>query len=82
LAATTSSSAQPVLPGESDAAEIVERQLIREGITVLCNAKPIRVEMSAAGKLLVIATARQEQTLAADAILAAAGRTPMSKGST
>jgi len=61
---------------EPDAAEIVERQLIREGITVLRNARPIRVEMSAAGKLLVIATARQEQTLAADAILAAAGRTP------
>jgi pyruvate/2-oxoglutarate dehydrogenase complex dihydrolipoamide dehydrogenase (E3) component len=65
---------------EPDAAEIVARQLAREEIAVMTSARPIRAEMSTTGKRLVIESSGQQQTLAADTILVAAGRTPNIEG--
>ncbi len=70
---------------EPEAAEIVARQLAREGVNVLMSARLLRVELSAKGKRLTIdglgsAGASPSQVgsptaVEADAILVAAGRT-------
>lgn len=58
------------------AAEVIMKQFAREGIALHLNAKTIRAQSSASGKELVIAKNGREQTLTADAILVAVGRTP------
>jgi pyruvate/2-oxoglutarate dehydrogenase complex dihydrolipoamide dehydrogenase (E3) component len=65
---------------EPDAAEIVARQFAREGITLLLNATPLRAEATGNAKRLIVQTAIGEQSLEADAILVAAGRTPNVEG--
>jgi pyruvate/2-oxoglutarate dehydrogenase complex dihydrolipoamide dehydrogenase (E3) component len=60
---------------EPESAQLIARQFAREGIRLLTSARPMRVEMSAAGKRLVL-DAAGEQSVTADAILVAAGRTP------
>jgi pyruvate/2-oxoglutarate dehydrogenase complex dihydrolipoamide dehydrogenase (E3) component len=61
---------------EPEASAIVFEQFEREGIRVLLDAKVLRAETTAAGQQLVVAVGGDEKTLAADAILVAAGRTP------
>ncbi|MCI0361825.1 MAG: mercuric reductase [Planctomycetaceae bacterium] len=76
---------------EPEAAMVVCRQFVREGIKLLSDTRPVRAEKSAEGKRLVVAStgsagaspshqAGQETTLEADAILVAAGRTPNVEG--
>ena len=62
------------------AAELIANQFAREGIVLHFNAKPLRAQSSASGKELVISQSGQEQTLSADAILVAVGRTPNTEG--
>jgi pyruvate/2-oxoglutarate dehydrogenase complex dihydrolipoamide dehydrogenase (E3) component len=65
---------------EPEAAELIARQFEREGIDVLFGARPIRAEQAGGAKRLVVRTGDQEQTIDADAILVAAGRTPNVEG--
>lgn len=65
---------------EPDAAEILARQFAREGIKLLLNATPLRAEATGNAKRLIVQTAAGEQSLDADAILVAAGRTPNVEG--
>lgn len=62
------------------AAEVIARQFAREGIGLHLKAKAVRAQASASGKELVISKNGQEQTLTADAILVAVGRTPNTDG--
>ncbi|HEX5103574.1 MAG TPA: mercuric reductase [Pirellulaceae bacterium] len=67
---------------EPEAAEILDRQFRREGITLLYNARATAClpQASRAAKRLVIQAGGQEHVLEADAILIAAGRTPNLEG--
>ena len=62
------------------AAEVITKQFAGEGIAIHLNAKTLRAQIAASGKELVISTNGQEQTLTADAILVAVGRTPNVEG--
>jgi len=61
---------------EPEAAMVISRQFVREGIKVLCDTRPVRAEASANGKCVVVHQTGQQTTLEADAILVATGRTP------
>jgi len=61
---------------EPAAAEIIHKQFVREGIVLHLGGRPVRCEQAPDGKRLVIDVDGQQQTLAADAILVAVGRTP------
>jgi pyruvate/2-oxoglutarate dehydrogenase complex dihydrolipoamide dehydrogenase (E3) component len=65
---------------EPEAAQILARQFVREGMTVICDAQALRAAGSPAGKQLVVRAGGHEQTLTADVILVAAGRTPNIEG--
>jgi len=65
---------------EPQAAMVITRQFVREGITVLSDTKPIRAEMTAAGKRLVVESGGRQTTVEGDVILVAAGRTPNVEG--
>src|SRR5207237_10167040 len=59
---------------DMEAAAIVQKAFIREGITLRLNAKITRVERNGAGKRIWYALQGKEETLAVDEILAGAGR--------
>jgi pyruvate/2-oxoglutarate dehydrogenase complex dihydrolipoamide dehydrogenase (E3) component len=69
---------------DPDAAKNIQSQFEQEGLTLLLNAKIIKVETTAAGKQLTIATANstssQTQTITVDEILIGAGRQPNIEG--
>ena len=65
---------------EPDAAKLLDRQFRREGIGLLYGAKTLRIETAGASKRLVVECEGREQTLEADAILVATGRTPNVEG--
>ena len=70
-----------LLPREdADAAAIVQRQFVSEGMQLITNAKLERVELSDIGKTLVYQHAGQTETISCDAILVAAGRVPNLEG--
>jgi pyruvate/2-oxoglutarate dehydrogenase complex dihydrolipoamide dehydrogenase (E3) component len=60
---------------DSAAAGVVHKQFAREGIALHMGARGVRCERAADGKRLVIEVDGVEQTLMADAILVAVGRT-------
>lgn len=69
-----------LLPKEDrEAADLVAAQFVREGIALHLGWTPVRAAIAGDGKTLTIAR-EQEQTLAADAILVAAGRRPNVEG--
>jgi pyruvate/2-oxoglutarate dehydrogenase complex dihydrolipoamide dehydrogenase (E3) component len=65
---------------DMEAAAIVQKAFVREGISVLLNAKIIRVERNGAGKLIWYESQGTEQSLAVDEILIGTGRAPNVEG--
>src|SRR5438876_1453982 len=65
---------------DMEAAAIVQKAFIREGITLRLNAKITRVERNGAGKHIWYELQGKEETLAVDEILAGAGRAPNVQG--
>lgn len=70
-----------ILPREDrDAAELVHRQLIAEGMTIINSAKITRVETRGADKVIVYEHGGAQHEVACDLILSAAGRVPNVEG--
>jgi pyruvate/2-oxoglutarate dehydrogenase complex dihydrolipoamide dehydrogenase (E3) component len=70
-----------ILPrDEPAAAEVLERQLAREGIVIHHGARMLRAERVGQGKGLVVEIAGSQRTLVGDAILVAVGRRPNVEG--
>jgi pyruvate/2-oxoglutarate dehydrogenase complex dihydrolipoamide dehydrogenase (E3) component len=70
-----------ILPREDgDAAQIVHRQLEREGMVIINRARIIRVEQRGVDKVIVYLSDGKESEVACDAILSAAGRSPNVEG--
>src|SRR5881296_3449239 len=65
---------------DMEAAAIVQKAFIREGITLRLNAKITRVERNGAGKRIWYELQGKEETLDVDEILAGAGRAPNVQG--
>jgi len=70
-----------ILPREdADAAQIVDRQFEREGMTIINQAKILRVERHDQDKVIVYSRDGNEAEVLCDAILCAAGRVPNVEG--
>ena len=70
-----------LLPREDpDAAAIIERAMTRDGVALLRNARVVRVEREGPVKVAVVARDGREERIAADVVLAAAGRAPNVEG--
>jgi pyruvate/2-oxoglutarate dehydrogenase complex dihydrolipoamide dehydrogenase (E3) component len=65
---------------DADAAEIVQKTFLREGIRLVLDAKLLRVTVTASGKTIRYAAGGVEQEIAVDEILAGAGRAPNVEG--
>ncbi len=65
---------------DMEAAAIVQKTFVREGITVFLNAKIIRVEANGAAKLIFYESRGKEQSFAVDEILIGTGRAPNVEG--
>lgn len=69
------------LPREdTDASALLTRVFEHEGIRVLLEAKPVRVETSGTGKRVTVQTGDGEQTVEADEIFIGTGRQPNVEG--
>jgi pyruvate/2-oxoglutarate dehydrogenase complex dihydrolipoamide dehydrogenase (E3) component len=70
-----------ILPREDrDAAEILHRQLMRDGVQILCCGKDMAVEKTGAGKRLVLNSHGRQHYITVDDILVGTGRTPNVEG--
>ena len=70
-----------ILPNEDrDAAEIVEQQLVRDGVKVLCCAKDLTVEKTPGGKRFTVDSHGQPYDVTVDEFLVGVGRTPNVEG--
>ncbi|MCS6897138.1 MAG: mercuric reductase, partial [Nitrospira sp.] len=70
-----------ILPREDrDAAEIVSRQLMRDGVQLLCCGKDLAVEKTGAGKRLVVNSHGRQYYVTVDHILVGTGRAPNVEG--
>lgn len=70
-----------IMPNEDrDAADIVERAMVRDGVTLLCCGKHLRVEKTEAGKRLTVDSHGQQYDIIVDEILVGVGRTPNVEG--
>ncbi len=70
-----------ILPREDrEAAQIIHRQLEREGMTIINQARITHVERRGADKVIVYSRDGKESEVMCDAILSAAGRTPNIEG--
>ncbi|MDR4479359.1 MAG: mercuric reductase [Nitrospira sp.] len=66
-----------IMPNEDrDAAALVHQSMARDGVTVLCCGKDVKVEQSAAGKRLVLDSHDRHYDVTVDEILVGVGRTP------
>ena len=65
---------------DADAAEIVQKQFVQEGIQLVLDCQLQRVEKTAAGKVIFYTCNGQEQSVTVDEILAGAGRAPNVEG--
>lgn len=66
-----------IMPTEDrDAANIVERQMIRDGVTLLCCGKDLKVEKTDGGKRLTVDSHGQQYDVVVDEILVGVGRMP------
>ncbi len=61
---------------DRDAADIVEQQMIRDGVKLLCCAKDLQVQKTADGKRLTVDSHGQQYDVIVDEILVGVGRTP------
>jgi pyruvate/2-oxoglutarate dehydrogenase complex dihydrolipoamide dehydrogenase (E3) component len=70
-----------ILPKEDrDGAEIVEQQLVRDGVKVLCCAKDLTIEKTPGGKRFTVDSHGQPYDVTVDEILVCVGRTPNVEG--
>ena len=65
---------------DMEAAAIVQKAFVHEGITTLLNAKIVRVERNGAGKVIWYESDGKEQSVAVDEILIGTGRSPNVEG--
>src|SRR6266516_2461389 len=65
---------------DMEAAALVQKAFVHEGIAMRLNAKITRVERNGGGKLVCYDAQGKEQTLSVDEILAGAGRAPNVEG--
>ncbi len=65
---------------DPDAAAIVQKIFLREGMTLILNAKPIRVERTGTGKTVYYQDDGREEAIEVDEILVGAGRAPNVEG--
>ncbi len=65
-----------IMPNEDrDAAEIVEKQMLRDGVTLLCCGKDVKVSTTDYGKQLTVDSHGQQYEVTVDEILVGVGRT-------
>ena len=70
-----------ILPKEDrDAAEIVEQQMLRDGMKLLCCGKDLKVSRTDSGKRLTVDSHGQRYNVMVDEILVGVGRTPNVEG--
>jgi pyruvate/2-oxoglutarate dehydrogenase complex dihydrolipoamide dehydrogenase (E3) component len=70
-----------ILPKEDrDAADIVEQQMLRDGVKLLCCGKDLTVQKTEAGKRLTVDSHGQTYDVTVDEILVGVGRTPNVEG--
>jgi len=70
-----------ILPKEDhDAAEIVEQQMLRDGVKLLCCGKDLKVSRTDSGKRLTVDSHGQRYDVTVDEILVGVGRTPNVEG--
>jgi pyruvate/2-oxoglutarate dehydrogenase complex dihydrolipoamide dehydrogenase (E3) component len=70
-----------VMPNEDrDAAELIEQQLVKDGITLLCCGKDLHVRKTDQGKRLTVDSHGQQYDMTVDEILVGVGRTPNVEG--
>ena len=70
-----------IMPKEDrDAAEIVEQQMLRDGVKLLCCGKDLKVQKTEAGKRLTVDSHGQQYDVTVDEILVGVGRTPNVEG--
>jgi pyruvate/2-oxoglutarate dehydrogenase complex dihydrolipoamide dehydrogenase (E3) component len=66
-----------IMPNEDrDAAEIVEQQMLRDGVTLLCCGKDVKVQKTESGKRLTVDSHDRQYDVTVDEILVGVGRTP------
>lgn len=70
-----------IMPKEDrDAADIVEQQMLRDGVTLLCCGKELKVEKTKAGKRMTVDSHGRQYDVTVDEILVGVGRTPNVEG--
>jgi pyruvate/2-oxoglutarate dehydrogenase complex dihydrolipoamide dehydrogenase (E3) component len=70
-----------IMPNEDrDAAEIVEQQMRRDGVELLCCGKDLKVQKTEAGKRLSVDSHGRKYDVVVDDILVGVGRTPNTDG--
>jgi pyruvate/2-oxoglutarate dehydrogenase complex dihydrolipoamide dehydrogenase (E3) component len=70
-----------ILPNEDrDASQLVEQQLIKDGVALLCCGKDLQVSRSEQGKRLTVDSHGQRYDVMVDDILVGVGRTPNVEG--
>ena len=65
---------------DADAAEIIQRTFLHEGIQLVLNAKVLRVERRGEEKLVVVEQGGGQREIACDAVLVGVGRAPNTEG--
>ena len=69
--------AHGIMPNEDrDAADIVEQQMVRDGVKLLCCGKDLRIEKGEGGKRLIVDSHSQPYDVTVDEILVGVGRLP------
>jgi pyruvate/2-oxoglutarate dehydrogenase complex dihydrolipoamide dehydrogenase (E3) component len=70
-----------IMPNEDrDAAKIVEQQMLRDGVKLLCCGKDLKVNKTAGGKRVTVDSHGQRYDVTFDEILIGVGRTPNVEG--
>ncbi len=70
-----------IMPNEDrDAADIVEQQMVRDGVNVLCCGKDLTVQKTDGGKRLTVVSHGRHYDVTVDDILVGVGRTPNVEG--
>jgi pyruvate/2-oxoglutarate dehydrogenase complex dihydrolipoamide dehydrogenase (E3) component len=70
-----------IMPNEDrDAADIVEQQMLRDGVKLLCCGRDLAVSRTSTGKRLTVDSHGQQYDVTVDEILVGVGRTPNVEG--
>lgn len=70
-----------IMPNEDrEAAEIVQQQMLRDGVKLLCCGKNLNVQRTDVGKRLTVDSHGQQYDVTVDELLVAVGRTPNVEG--